>query len=127
MAASGASLPQTSHILSIERSDHAVSRVGPGVLRVEVRRRAGDRANSFGYLLRREPVAVGDRFEMGLFTLAIDAVDELGVTDFRAAFAKSLDDPAMCLLEWRGGELGRFSLAPGETRVIPHEPGPTGT
>jgi hypothetical protein len=54
--------------------------------------------------------------------------DRLGVpVRVRFDFGEPLDSPGLCFREWRDGAVRPFAPPkPGETRDVPHQPGPTG-
>jgi hypothetical protein len=84
---------------------------------------------SFDRLFRAadRPFAVGDSVEQCGATIRVAAVREGRPARLEIALRRSLDDPEIGWLVWRGQELVPLALPPvGETIEIAWSPGPSG-
>jgi hypothetical protein len=115
-------------VLSAARAGHRVTRTGPRTLELApIERPLLD--GSFDQLFRsaERPFAAGDRVEQCGATIRVVEVRDGRPTRVEVALRRSLDDPELGWLVWRGHQLERFTPPKlGETVELPWSPGPSG-
>ena len=118
--------PARLRVLSLAPADHRienVTRTGFDLVTLD-----SDRPRSlWERLFRSGPLPAGTRVTMShLDARVIEDRHGLPVR-VRFDFGEPLDSPGLCFREWRDGAVRPFAPPkPGETRDVPHHPGPTG-
>ncbi len=127
-ARDAATRPSEVSMLTISPHDHRVTRTGDRSLEIAIDGGAL-LDGAFEYVVRppSAPLRTGDVVTFGTSTVRILADDGGKPTRFEVTFDRSLDDPSMVLLVWRGGALRALSLPPAGVEVrVAHEVGPMG-
>jgi hypothetical protein len=118
--------PERFRVLSLAPADHRidnVTRTGFDLVTLDPGRTRG----LWERLYRSGPLPAGTRVAMSHLDARV-IEDQLGVpVRVRFDFGEPLDSARLCFREWRDGAVRPFAPPkPGETRDLPHQPGPMG-
>jgi hypothetical protein len=114
---------ETFRTISLAPNDHRLDNVTETGFDLRV---VGERGPNFWEWVHREvPLRSGEVVDLPDLRVEILETGSNGPTGFRVDLRRPLDDPALCLLEWRDGALRRVPPpAPGEIIELEHELGP---
>jgi len=113
----------TFRTISLAPNDHRLENVTKTGFDLRV---VGERGPNFWEWVHRDvPLRTGDVVDLPDLRVEILEAGGNGPTRFRVDLRRPLDDPELCLLEWRDGALRRVPPpVPGETLDLGHELGP---
>jgi hypothetical protein len=113
----------TFRVISLAPNDHRLENVTHTGFDLRV---IGERGPNFWEWVHREvPLKTGDVVDLPDLRVEILEAGRNGPTGFRVDLRRSLDDPELCLLDWRDGAFRRVPPpAPGQTIDLEHQLGP---
>lgn len=113
----------TFRTVSLAPNDHVLDNVTATGFDLRV---VGERGPNFWEWVHRDaPLRSGEVIDLPDIRVEILESGPNGPTAFRIDLRRPLDDPELCLLEWRDGALRRLPPpSPGQTVALPHELGP---
>jgi hypothetical protein len=121
--------PVAVQLLSTSAHDHRIVRTSERTLEVTVLGGAllEGPLESLFRAPESAPLHVGDRLPLGAWTVEVLEVDAGRPRRFSVLFDRSVDDPSLSFLIWKGGALRSLAApGPGKEVLVRHEIGPMG-
>jgi hypothetical protein len=113
----------TFRTISLAPNDHRIENVTETGF--DLRVVGARRSNFWEWVHRDRPLRAGEVIDLPDIRLEILDTGPNGPTGYRVDLRRALDDPELCLLEWRNGALRRLPPpSPGQTVELDHELGP---